>query len=151
MTSDVRREHAARDTRGTAIVLVSLVLLAAVSFFVLRGVLRSLDEPAAARVAAAGEASFDPNKLAEPRLQTDAVEDLRQLQANEDAMLSGYAWVDRKKGLVRIPIDRAIDLITQRGLPKHRTTPAPGSPDQPGAPPADQSPAAPPADGGQTK
>ena len=42
---------------------------------------------------------------------------LRQLRATEDAALTTYGWVDRKNGIVHIPIDRAMDLILQRGLP----------------------------------
>ncbi len=53
----------------------------------------------------------------EPRLQANAVEDLRQMRAVEDQVLNSYGWVDRKKGVVRIPIDRAIELLAQRGLP----------------------------------
>ena len=44
-------------------------------------------------------------------------EALKQLRATEDAILTTYGWVDRKGGIVRIPIDRAIDLLAQRGLP----------------------------------
>jgi hypothetical protein len=31
--------------------------------------------------------------------------------------LSSYGWVDREAGIVRIPIDRAMDLLAERGLP----------------------------------
>jgi len=44
-------------------------------------------------------------------------EALKQLRATEDAILTTYGWVDREKGIVRIPIDRAIDLLATRGLP----------------------------------
>jgi hypothetical protein len=52
-----------------------------------------------------------------PRLQTDPVADWQGLQATEEATLHSYSWADRGAGKVRIPIDRAIDLLTQRGLP----------------------------------
>src|SRR5262249_49918169 len=42
---------------------------------------------------------------------------LKQLRATEDALLDNYGWVDRKNGIVHIPISRAMDLILQRGLP----------------------------------
>ena len=53
----------------------------------------------------------------EPRLQTTPREDLRDLRAGEDAVLDSYAWVDKNAGIVRIPIDEAIRLTLQRGLP----------------------------------
>jgi hypothetical protein len=48
---------------------------------------------------------------------TQPGEALRQLQATENAILNTYGWVDRPNGVVRIPIDRAIEIIEQRGLP----------------------------------
>lgn len=53
----------------------------------------------------------------EPRLQVNPREDLKQLRAAEDAVLNGYRWVDRNAGTVRIPIEEAIRLTLERGLP----------------------------------
>jgi hypothetical protein len=50
----------------------------------------------------------------EPRLQADPLGDLHALRAEEDALLHGYAWVDRKAGTVRIPIERAMALLAQQ-------------------------------------
>jgi hypothetical protein len=57
----------------------------------------------------------------EPRLQVNPREDMRQLRAAEDAVLTGYSWVDRNAGVVRIPIDEAIRLTLERGLPFRET------------------------------
>ena len=53
----------------------------------------------------------------EPRLQTDPRQDLSDLRAKEDDWLGSYGWVDRNAGVVRIPIDAAMKLTLQRGLP----------------------------------
>lgn len=53
----------------------------------------------------------------EPRLQRHPAQDMREWRAAEDKVLNQYAWIDPDKGVVRIPIDRAMDLIAQRGLP----------------------------------
>jgi hypothetical protein len=53
----------------------------------------------------------------EPRLQPAPISDLQDLRRAEDEILRGYAWIDPDKGIVRMPIDRAIDLLSQRGLP----------------------------------
>lgn len=53
----------------------------------------------------------------EPRLQTNPREDLRELRDAEDQVLTTYGWVDRNGGVVRIPIDEAMRLVIQRGLP----------------------------------
>jgi len=60
----------------------------------------------------------------EPRLQTDPRADLIRFREAEDRMLSTYGWVDRNAGIVRIPIDEAMKLTVERGLPA-RTTGSP--------------------------
>jgi hypothetical protein len=52
-----------------------------------------------------------------PPLQPNAVQDLQQMRAREDEILGSYGWVDQQNGVTRIPIDRAMDLLLQRGLP----------------------------------
>lgn len=53
----------------------------------------------------------------EPRLQVLPSADLERLRAEEAARLEKYAWVDRPAGVVRIPIERAIEVLAERGLP----------------------------------
>jgi len=65
------------------------------------------------------------NKLAEmtqtfptPRVQTDdGNQDVADLHAREDLLLSNYSWAEQSQGKVRIPISLAMELIAQRGLP----------------------------------
>jgi hypothetical protein len=52
-----------------------------------------------------------------PRLQTNPTSDWRQLLQAENAKLNSYGWIDKTAGVIRIPIDRAMDLLAQRGLP----------------------------------
>lgn len=52
-----------------------------------------------------------------PRLQSAPVDDLIALRQWEEEKLSGYGWVDRDAGVVRIPIERAMKLTVERGLP----------------------------------
>ena len=53
----------------------------------------------------------------EPRLQTHPRDDLRDLRAHEDEILTTYGWVDKNAGVVRIPIAKAMEMTVQRGLP----------------------------------
>ena len=65
------------------------------------------------------------NKIAEmtqrfptPRVQTDDGNlDVADLHAREDLLLDNYSWIDRTQGKVRIPIERAMQIIAQKGLP----------------------------------
>jgi hypothetical protein len=53
-----------------------------------------------------------------PRVQLDdGNQDVAELHAREDLLLNYYSWIDQSKGTVRIPIERAMELIAQRGLP----------------------------------
>src|SRR5580704_73934 len=65
------------------------------------------------------------NKMAEltqqfpaPRVQTDdGNQDVADLHAREDLLLENYTRVDGKPGTVRVPVERAMELVAQRGLP----------------------------------
>jgi hypothetical protein len=52
-----------------------------------------------------------------PQLEIDERGQLDKILTDEEQTLSSYDWVDQKAGTVRIPIDRAMDLLAQRGLP----------------------------------
>jgi hypothetical protein len=53
-----------------------------------------------------------------PRLQIDdGYQEISDIHAKEDLLLENYSWVDRSQGKVRIPIERAMELIAQDGLP----------------------------------
>jgi hypothetical protein len=56
----------------------------------------------------------------EPRLEQTPALDLMEMRGAEDQVLTHYAWLDQANGIVRLPIDRAMDLIVQRGLPARK-------------------------------
>jgi hypothetical protein len=53
----------------------------------------------------------------EPRLSVTPGEDIKALRAAEDSILKSYGWIDAKNGIVRIPVERAIEILAQRRLP----------------------------------
>lgn len=53
-----------------------------------------------------------------PRLQTDdGNQEVADMHAREDLLLNHYSYVDKSAGTIRIPIERAMALLVQRGLP----------------------------------
>lgn len=69
-----------------------------------------------------------------PRLEPDPLAPRLAARAREDAVLESYGWVDPSAGVARIPIDRAMELLVERGLPPPRpmappaaVTPGPGN------------------------
>jgi hypothetical protein len=73
-----------------------------------------------------------------PNLLMNEPLNLETFRAREDAILTSYAWADKNAGTVRIPIDRAKELILERGIPGGSPLPA-GAPAA--APGKDASPA----------
>lgn len=63
-----------------------------------------------------------PHEQFSPQLDLEA---FRQEQERE---LNSYGWVDKRAGVVRIPIERAMDLVLQRGLPTRTGTNAQAGP-----------------------
>jgi hypothetical protein len=65
-----------------------------------------------------------------PQLQVNPAVDLERLRRSDKQILDSYGWVDRQNGIVRIPIDEAMKLVLQRGLPpaaKSSPTPTGGA------------------------
>jgi hypothetical protein len=52
-----------------------------------------------------------------PRIQRSPAEDNEQLKAYDESLLNSYGWVDEGNGVVRIPIEQAMELTLERGLP----------------------------------
>jgi len=61
------------------------------------------------------EARLDPIPPG-PRLQPSPPRDMDELRAKDRETLTTYGWVDRAGGVARIPVDRAIDILAERGL-----------------------------------
>jgi hypothetical protein len=59
-----------------------------------------------------------------PRLQASPAQDMQELLATEHGLLQDYAWVDPSTGIVRIPIEQAMTVVVQQGLPDWRQVPA---------------------------
>ena len=121
------------SVRGVFWFAVGLVASAIVIHFAIAGLFAHLrdrypspDSPS--RIA------FNAHMIAPaPQLQTNPQADLEKLRAEEESKLNGYSWVDRQTGVVRIPIERAMELIARRGLPVRGS----GTPDASGVTPID--------------
>jgi hypothetical protein len=73
--------------------------------------------PADTRKLSADYKDYLKQSFPSPQLEIDERGQLDKIRIDEEQTLSSYNWVDQKSGTVRIPIDRAMDLIAQRGLP----------------------------------
>ena len=133
-----RRDLAPKAILGS---LFALAVFVAIVYFIVLGTYKfgswyeqthqtaqnPMAEPAEADTrdmnAATVSARIDKN-FSQPRLETNERIEINDFRLQEEQKLDTYGWVDQQGGAVRIPIDRAMDLIAQRGL---NTTPRTGT------------------------
>jgi hypothetical protein len=70
-----------------------------------------------------------------PRLQAHPRADLENYCQAEQHEINSYGWVDQQDGIARIPVNRAMDIVLERGLPA-RTPSKPTGEKSSTAPPA---------------
>jgi len=109
--------HAGDTYRAGLYILGTMVVTALVVVPMYRSLARqeARDQKPAATVLRA-----DPNAalVAGPRLVTSEPAALAEFRAQEDALLTSYGWVEKDKGIARLPIDVAMGIVAERGLPK---------------------------------
>jgi hypothetical protein len=107
-----RRDVTFKPLMIAAVVLVVGLIVAVVGMERLFGFLARRE--AARSNPASPLAASRPEAPPEPRLQTEPIDDLRALRAREESALDSYGWVDRERGVVRMPIERAMELTLER-------------------------------------
>jgi hypothetical protein len=121
-------EHEDLSPSSVFYFLAGLALLGLVIYLLMFGMYRFLDsyakvhQPALSPMATpqADTRTMTPENtqtFPQPRLEEDERTQLRQFIEDQDRKLATYDWVDKDKGTLRIPIDRAMELIVERGLP----------------------------------
>jgi hypothetical protein len=143
MTEQMKHEHAEEgferqdlSAQGVLAFLISLVVGGVVVYFVIWGLYHFLDSRQRShptqqsplvkqmetdtRIVSPDEIK----KFPQPRLETNERVEIKDFRLKEEQTLNSYGWIDEKAGVVRIPIERAMQLLAQRGLP---TTPKAGT------------------------
>ena len=144
-------EHEDLSSSGPFYFLAGLALLGLVISLIMFGMYRFLDSyerahqpplsPMATPQADTRAVTHENvQTFPQPRLEENERTQLRQFIEDQDRKLATYDWVDKDSGTVRIPIDRAMELIVQRGLP---VRPESSTAAQTSAPPRKQTPKAP--------
>jgi hypothetical protein len=123
-------EHQDLQASGILYFLLGLAVITLLCILGLRGVFAVLDRhekaleppvnplvtnvPADTRHIAP---EYPQNAFPNPKLEEDERGQLNGILLNEDKTLYSYGWADEQAGTVHIPIERAMELIVQRGLP----------------------------------
>ncbi len=117
--------HEVRDTNTRNVVwLASALIVLVVVVFIIIGLLYNF-----LTISQAAQSASPPPLLQEAqglppgaRLQRDPAQDMQTMGTEQEAILSSYGWVDKQAGVVHIPIERAIELTLERGLPTRPQT-----------------------------
>jgi len=106
-----------RIVGGFGIALVALGIAAAILIALLfKGFQKVAEKRDAETVAAEGMDRPLAKLPPPPRLEIEGGRHLRDFRSAEEERLGTYGWMDRSLGAVHLPIERAIDLITERGV-----------------------------------
>jgi hypothetical protein len=115
---DVAYEHADISIQTLVTFAIGLLIVVALSAGLMRVLFVALESQAEARdpqvspVAATRE-----HQPPTPQLLRDEPKNLKTFRDDEDKKLDGYAWVDERGGLARVPIEEAKKLLVKQGLP----------------------------------
>ncbi|MDX2032938.1 MAG: hypothetical protein SF339_19835 [Blastocatellia bacterium] len=127
-------EHSRITAQPILMFLIILGISTAAVFVIVKGVIWGMDKMAASNPPSPATAvATEERKLPpEPRLQgapttgstatTDVVsplplDDMKIYREQVEQKVSSYGWVNKEAGVARIPIDRAKELIAEKGLP----------------------------------
>ena len=96
------------------------LIVAAVAIYLLLGWLMSLFVADSKRSEALRPPLYkdERGQFPPPNTPYDPKAYLAEFRARERKALTTYGWVDREKGIAHVPIDRALDILAERGLPK---------------------------------
>lgn len=124
------------STRGVFAFMIGLAVTGVIIYFIITGMYSFLDKYERSQMTAASplvkpedtrrigarrlthdevEKAFRENGA--PLLEIDEKTDMKTLVAGQEDQLNSYNWVDEKAGVARIPIERAMELTVERGLP----------------------------------
>jgi hypothetical protein len=118
--------------------LIGMALFATLAYFVLNGFYRFLNayekphavtnalapnqNPSAGNETNAQMTGHIEETFPDPRLERNERTEINDFLSREDKLLNSYGWADKPGGSVRIPIEHAMELIAQRGLPTRPQT-----------------------------
>jgi hypothetical protein len=119
--------------RGVFSFMIGLAVVGVVIYFIIIGLYSFLDKYERSRMATASplittngamsrvvtqeymEQRFKDNGV--PMLEVNERGQFRDFLMKQENQLNSYGWVDEEAGVAHIPIERAMELMVQRGLP----------------------------------
>jgi hypothetical protein len=121
------------SSRGIFAFMIGLGVVGVIIYFIIIGMYSFLDKYERSQMATASPLVTSKGAMSRvvtqdyvdqrfkengaPMLETNERGQFRDFLMNQENQLNSYGWVDEKAGVAHIPIERAMELIRQRGLP----------------------------------
>ncbi len=120
------------NLRGVLVTSIALMIVAVLVQVLMLVVFRYFDARESTRAPrryplAGTETQLPP----QPRIQANPAEDLNDLRLKDETVLTSYGWINQQAGVARIPIERAMKLVLERGLPVRSNAPPENDAPQP--------------------
>lgn len=112
-------EHERTDAavKPVALFLIAVAIVVAFSAAFTYGMFEFLEQRAQSKTNAASPVQAVDETPPGPQLQATPGYDLREQQRAEQEVYGSYGWIDEGARVARIPVDAAIDLLLEKGLP----------------------------------
>jgi hypothetical protein len=108
------------DIRPIVLTAIGLAVTVVVVGLIVYGIFQYLAAHPATSVQSNPMTVLDSQIPPAPRIEEHPAIEMQQLNTQEEHTLTTYGWVDKKAGVVRIPIDRAMELQLERGFPTRK-------------------------------
>ena len=119
--TSIGHEVADASVRGIVYAAIGLAIGTALSGLIVYGIFQYLANNPLTTAPENPMAETDRQQFPPvPRIEDRPAIEVKDLRSEEDKVLSTYGWTDKKKGVVRVPINRAFELQLQRGFPTRR-------------------------------
>ena len=113
-----RHERKDADVISLTMVAAFLLLLIAICFLCVLGLLRFLNNAQNEQRSRRSQLTDRSGEFPRPGLQVHPESDLKKSRASAAEKLNSYGWIDRNTEVAHIPIERAMQLTIERGLPE---------------------------------
>jgi hypothetical protein len=119
--ADLTKGHEANSmqVRGLVFFAIALIGVTVLVFLIVALVMHDFRrEEKQAESTALPRFAGDTGEFASPRIQANAAAELARMKKEDLERLSTFGWIDRAAGIAHIPVDRAIDILADKGLPE---------------------------------
>jgi hypothetical protein len=122
---DIAAGHELSDLspKNISLFALGLAMLIMVALLICYGLIAWLVQREAWRAEPPSPLVIAPQPTVGPQLAIDPGRALKTMRQQEESRLKSYGWIDQEQGIVHIPIERAMDMLVEKGLPARQGKP----------------------------